>query len=279
MSKSFFISLLAGILLAFNATADNDRIVAQYDGKSLHKSEVTERLKFLLGGVLPDNKKDFDDLDPNTKQTIIQEMVQQKVLEDAVNKSQIKNSKLFQQQVEEAQKKAVLDVYLQNYIKRHMNESMIKVEYNNYVNTLKDSPEVKISHILVPTEEEAKKVLTEIKEGKSFDALAKQYSTDQSTKDRGGEIGYISKGQTFPTIEKAAYNLKVGEVSEPLKTQVGWHIIKVLDIKKQQIPSYDAIKPQLEQQTAYKLINEYMQKLIQEAKVKLFINKSDDQNK
>ena len=150
---------------------------------------------------------------------------------------------------------------------------ILDIEYN-----IKNNPEIKISHIVVPTEEDAKKILAEIKSGKTFEDLAKEYSTDKTTKDRGGEVGYISKGQAFPTIEKAAYKLKVGEVSDPIQTQAGWHIIKALDIKKQEIPSLDIAKPQLEQQVAYKVINDYMKKLIQDANVKIYPNTPDTKN-
>ncbi len=277
MSKKFLIIVLTCSLLSFVSYAE-DRVLAEYDGKTINKSEITERLKFLLGGQLPEGKKDFDDIDSNTKQAIIQEIVQQKIIEDNMASSKIKDSKIFQHQVEEAKKKAAIDVYLQNYAKRHINESMIKTEYSNYVNMLKNNPEVKISHIVLATEEEAKKILIEIKSGKAFEDVAKQYSTDKSTKDRGGEIGYITKGQAFPSIEKAAYKLNVGEVSEPVQTQVGWHILKVLDIKKQEIPTFDTIRAQLEQQTAYKVISDYMKKLIQDAKVKIYPNKTEIKN-
>ncbi len=276
MSIKFLLSLIVCCVLASSSFADDkDRVVAEYDGKSLYKSEVEARLKFIFGGSLPDNKKDFDDLDTNTKQAVIQEIVQQKVLEDDMNNSKIKNSKIFIQQVEDAKTKATLDVYLQNYIKRNINDSMIKAEYSNYVDMLKNNPEVKVSHILVGSKEEAEKILADLKAGQSFEDLAKKFSTDKSTSDRGGEIGYISKGQTFPDIEKAAYSLKAGGVSEPIQTQAGWHILKVLEIKKREIPTFDAIKAQIQQQVGYKIVNDHMKELIQDAKVKIFPNKPE----
>ena len=276
MSTKFLLSLVVCCVLASSSFADDkDRVVAQYDGKSLYKSEVETRLKFIFGGSLPDNKKDFDDLDTNTKQAVIQEMVQQKVLEDDMNNSKIKNSKVFMQQVEDAKAKATLDVYLQNYIKRNVNEGMIKAEYSNYVDMLKNNPEVKVSHILVSSKEEAEKVLADLKAGQSFDDLAKKFSVDKSTSERGGEIGYISKGQTFPDIEKAVYSMKVNEVSEPIQTQAGWHILKVLEIKKREIPTFDESKPQLQQQVGYKVVNDHMKELSKSANVKIFPNKPE----
>lgn len=276
MIIKFLLSIVVCCSVALSSfAADTDRVVAEYDGKPLYKSEVETRLKFIFGGSLPDNKKDFDDLEPNTKQAVIQEMVQQKVLEDDMNQSKIKDSKVFMQQVEDAKEKATLDVYLQNFIKRNISESMVKTEYNNYVDMLKNNPEIKISHILVGSKEDAEKVLADLKAGQSFEDLASKFSTDKSTKDRGGEIGYISKGQTFPDIEKAAYSLKVNDVSEPIQTQAGWHIIKVLEIKKRAIPTFEEAKAQVQQQVSYKIVSDHMRKIIQAANVKIFANKPE----
>ncbi|HHW01919.1 MAG TPA: peptidylprolyl isomerase [Thermoanaerobacterales bacterium] len=89
------------------------------------------------------------------------------------------------------------------------------------------SPEIRASHILVPTEDEANKVLAEIKAGKDFAELARKYSTDPGSKEKGGDLGYFGKGQMVPEFEKAAFALKPGQVSQPVKTQYGYHIIKV----------------------------------------------------
>lgn len=262
-------------MLTINAYAE-DRVVAKFDGKDLKKSEIEHKLRIVLGGYLPNNKSDFDDLDTNTKQRILQEIIQQKVLEDDLNRSKIKDSKLFQQQVEEAKKKVEIDLYMQNFVKRHINEGMIKAEYNNLVNALKNNPEIKLSHILVGSEEEAKKALADIKAGKSFAEEAKEVSTDKTTKERGGEIGYISKGQAFPEVEKTIYSLKAGEISEPVKSPAGWHVLKVDEIKQRIIPEFDKVKTEVEQQVGYKIVNEHLKELAKTANVQIFLNKKEE---
>ena len=138
MSIKFLLSLVVCCVLSSSSFADDkDRVVAEYDGKSLHKSEVENRLKFILGGSLPDNKKDFDDLDSNTKQAVIQEIVQQKVLEDDMKNSKIKDSKIFKQQVEDAKTKATLDVYLQNLIKRNISIFICKDYFFKWIKFIK----------------------------------------------------------------------------------------------------------------------------------------------
>lgn len=91
--------------------------------------------------------------------------------------------------------------------------------------------EVKASHILVDDEKTAKDVAAKVKAGEDFAELAKKYSTDTGTKEKGGELGFFARGQMLPEFEAAAFSMKKGEVSEPVQTQYGWHIIKVEDIK------------------------------------------------
>lgn len=93
-------------------------------------------------------------------------------------------------------------------------------------------PEIKASHILVKDEETAKKVKAELAQGKSFEDLAKEYSQDPGSKDKGGDLGYFKPGGMVKEFEDAAYKLKKDEISDPVKSQYGYHIIKVTDIKE-----------------------------------------------
>src|SRR5699024_6758581 len=89
--------------------------------------------------------------------------------------------------------------------------------------------EIKAQHILVPDEDTAKEVKKKLDDGEDFAKLAKEYSTDESNKDDGGKLGYFSVGEMDPAFEDAAYSMKKGEVSDPIQTQFGFHIIKVND--------------------------------------------------
>lgn len=89
------------------------------------------------------------------------------------------------------------------------------------------SPEIRASHILVETEEDAKMVLSELEQGKDFAELAKKYSTDEITSSNGGDLGYFGKGRMVPEFEEAAFKLKTGEISDIVKSEFGYHIIKV----------------------------------------------------
>ncbi|MFP3122196.1 peptidylprolyl isomerase PrsA [Ectobacillus funiculus] len=107
-------------------------------------------------------------------------------------------------------------------------------------------PEIRASHILVKDEDTAKKVEAELAAGKSFEDLAKQYSEDTASKENGGDLDYFGPGKMEAAFEEAAYKLKKGEISQPVKTSYGYHIIKVTDIKE--LKPYDEVKDDLKTQ-------------------------------
>ena len=90
--------------------------------------------------------------------------------------------------------------------------------------------EVRASHILVNTEQEANNLLSQIKGGKKFEKLAKKHSQCPSGK-KGGDLGFFTRGKMVPEFENAVFNMNVGQVSAPVKTQFGYHLIKVTDVK------------------------------------------------
>lgn len=157
-----------------------------------------------------------------------------KDFEDALKKNQMNPDQLKEQ----LRKNVLLDAYVKNI------ESGVKVSdkeakkyYENNKDKFKQPEKAKVSHIILRTGDKAKydnpekkinEVYEEIKNGKSFEEMAKKYSEDGSAQ-KGGSLGYIQKGKTVPAFEKVAFDTKVGEISEPFKTKFGYHILKVTD--------------------------------------------------
>jgi foldase protein PrsA len=139
-------------------------------------------------------------------------------------------------------------------------------------------PEIKASHILVKDEATAKKVKEELGQGKSFEELAKQYSEDTGSKEKGGDLGYFGPGKMVKEFEDAAYKMKKDEVSEPVKSQFGYHIIKVTDIKEPE-KSFDDSKADIKKDLVAKKMQdgEFMAKL-QEKELKKADVKVEDKD-
>ncbi|ALL11801.1 foldase [Bacillus thuringiensis] len=143
-------------------------------------------------------------------------------------------------------------------------------------------PEIRVSHILVSDETLAKDIKSKIDSGEDFGSLAKEFSQDIATKEKGGDIGYFKEGDMVQAFQDAARKLKVGEVSQPVKTEFGYHVIKLLDEKK--LPSFEQMKPQLQSELiSNKMdqakINAEIQKLLDKDNIKIGEEKLKDMYK
>src|SRR5829696_7345586 len=126
--------------------------------------------------------------------------------------------------------------------------------------------EVHARHILVETEDEAKASAAELKKGGDFAELAKKKSKDPGAAD-GGDLGFFTKDQMVPEFSAVAFTLEPGKISDPVKSQFGWHIIKVEEKRSRQAPGFDQVKGQIETYVTRKAQADYVAKLREAAKV------------
>lgn len=146
----------------------------------------------------------------------------------------------------------------------------VKEIYDQNKDSFATPEQVRASHILVETKEEAEKIEKELKEGADFAAIAKEKNQD-ATKDTGGDLNFFGRGEMDPAFEEAAFKLKKGEISGPVKTSFGYHIIKVTDHKEATNPTFEdkkeEIRGQLENQKVYQGSNAYIQELKDKATI------------
>jgi peptidyl-prolyl cis-trans isomerase C len=137
-------------------------------------------------------------------------------------------------------------------------EKEAKAIYDEKVKNLAPQEEVRARHILVKTEDEAKKVSEELRAGKDFDEVAKSHS--QGKDGESGDLGYFARGQMVKPFEDAAFALEKGKISDPVQTEYGWHVLKVEDKRNREPPSFDEVKDQI----TSSLINTKLQSTIQD---------------
>lgn len=179
------------------------------------------------------------------KKALLEELVNQKLIYIEAMENNINEEDKYKADFE----KLVENFTTQFAIQKLINSVAVTHEeledyYNNNQESFKSPEKVKASHILVDSEELAKEIQGKIAEGASFEDLAAEYSSCPS-KERGGDLGEFTKGQMVPEFEDAAFELSVGDISEPVKTQFGYHLIKVAHKSDSKTMEFEEVRSNL----------------------------------
>jgi parvulin-like peptidyl-prolyl isomerase len=237
--------LLSATLLSGAAYADSDKAVATFKGGEVKASEIMTQFKDVLNRDPNLKDKQFSELESKLQEALVKAYVNTKLLAIDAKNSGIESSKEFQEKFASMKEQILQQKVIEDYLKKTVTDSMIDAEYNKLVDSLKDKEEIKASHILVDSEEKAKEAKKKLSKGSKFEDVVKEFSKDESTKASGGVLGYFREGQMVPEFEKKAFSMKVGEISDPVKTQFGWHVIKVEDKRKVKAPSKEEAKQEV----------------------------------
>jgi peptidyl-prolyl cis-trans isomerase C len=184
----------------------------------------------------------------------------------AAEAKKMADSNEFKQKLAYARTKLLMETYLQSEAKAAVTDAELHKVYDEAIGQMKAEPEVHARHILVETEDEAKAVAAELKKGADFADLAKQKSKDPGASD-GGDLGWFTKDQMVPEFSEVAFKLEKGQLSDPVKSQFGWHVIKVEDKRTRQPPEFDKVKDQLENFVVRRQQSALITKLRAEGKV------------
>ncbi len=239
LATSFgFAIFLAPLASAQSTTAEplsgEDKTVATVNGYEIKTSEVRMAFDDVIG-QLPN-------MPPKLRFPFVVEfLIERHLLAQVASKDGIGDSDDYKRRLAAYQAKALRDSYLAQKITPSVSDAEIKAAYEKESAKVKQTERVRARHILVATEKEANDIEAKVKKGDKFEDLAKQYSLDGS-KDYGGDLGYFTAPEMVKEFSEAAFKLKVGEVSPPVKTDYGWHVIRMDDRKMGAAQPYDQVK-------------------------------------
>jgi peptidyl-prolyl cis-trans isomerase C len=205
------------------------------------------------------------------KRQFLEEIIKEELLFQEAMRTGIDREKDFLDKVDEFKRMTLVSTLLKDEIegKAVTDDKEIRDFYEKHSDTYKIGDQINAQHILVDTEEEAEEVLQKILKGEDFGELAKNFSKDHSTAVKGGDLGFFGKGRMVPEFEQAAFGLKVGEVSKPVKTKFGYHIIKVLEKKEGKQREFEEVKSiverRLKAERQKSLFDSYIQSLREKA--------------
>jgi peptidyl-prolyl cis-trans isomerase C len=203
---------------------------------------------------------------------VIRELILQQASKDGLDKSAELEEKL-----KDLKKRLVVESFLKKKVETEsqVSDTDLQKFYEANKDKFKTGEQIKASHILVKTEKEAKDILAQIKAGGNFEELAKKYSVDSSSA-KGGDLGWFGKGQMVPVFEKAAMSLKEGQVSDVVKSDFGFHIIKLTGKRPAGIRPLDEVKDQIKGAIMPTKQQEVFQKIKEELKKSAKITVKED---
>jgi len=238
---------------------DSDPVVARVNGVDIHESDITfaeEEIGGNMPSIPPEQKRDY----------LINYLVDVVVLSQAAEKQKLDDRPNVKHRLAFDRNRLLMEMLLQDAGKSALSDAAEHQVYDDAVKQAKSEQEVHARHILVPTEDEAKAILAQLKGGADFAALAKEKSKDPGAAE-GGDLGYFTKEQMVPEFAEVAFKLDKGQLSDPVKTQFGWHIIKVEDKRVKPTPAFEQVKPQIDNYVAHRAQAELVEKLRKSATV------------
>jgi peptidyl-prolyl cis-trans isomerase C len=244
--------------------AQQDPVVARVNGTELHRSEVLAARQMLPAQV---QQIPFDQVYPQ----LLDSLVTNLLAAQAGRKQKLADDPEVKKRLQWAQDQIIEEVYLGRYIRSAMTDDKIKARYDQFVKDQKPQDQVNAKHILVKTEDEAKAVITDLKGGGDFAAIAKEKSNDPGTKATGGDLGWFTKDEMVPEFAEAAFKLQKGQYTEtPVKTQFGYHVIMLVDRRTAPPPTMEEARPQVVALLQRELIEQKVKELRTSAKIETF---------
>jgi peptidyl-prolyl cis-trans isomerase C len=248
--------LLAGLPVR---AEEANPVLAKVNGAEIRQSDVA-LAEEELGPSLAQ-------MDPATKkENVLAFLIDMKIVSKEAEDKKIADRDDFKTRLAFARNRLLMDNLLAVEGKAATTDENMKKVYEDAAKQITGEQEVHARHILVETEDQAKKVAEDLKKGADFAELAKKESKDPGASD-GGDLGFFTKDQMVPEFSAVAFALEPGKISDPVKTQFGWHVIKVEEKRTRKAPDFEQVKPQIETYVVRKAQADYVAKLRTAAKV------------
>jgi len=266
--------IAAGLVLVLTggpARADDvDPVVAKVNGTEIHQSDlaVAEEEAGQLPPMSPNAKKDY----------LVQFVTDMILMSQAAEAKKMGDTLEFKRKLAFNREKLLMEQLLQKAGKEALTDKAMHDVYDEAAKQMGQEQEVHARHILIraaagddkaskEAEDKIKAIIVRLKKGEDFAKVASEATEDPSGKANGGDLGYFSKEQMVPEFSDTAFKLDKGQISEPVKTQFGWHVIKVEDKRVKPVPPFDEVKPQIENYVQRKAQAEMVTSLRASAKI------------
>jgi peptidyl-prolyl cis-trans isomerase C len=270
------IAIAAVVCLAASHTAfsqekkadpKNDKVAARVNGIEIKVSDV-KALENALPPQIKSQAKDKEKLFALLRD----QLIDIKLVTEEAKKAKLENDPEVQTAIEKAKEQIIVQAYLAKKLQAEITDQAVQKAYDEEIKNMpKDATETKARHILVKDEKTATDIIKKLESGADFMKLARDFSIDKGSAQNGGDIGYFQKDEMVPEFAEAAFALKTGEYTKkPVKTQFGYHIIKVDDRRKVKPKKLEEEADRIKSQLAEKAMGDLVQSLRGPAKIERF---------
>ena len=261
-------SLGASLALAQSTTppastdTKSDPVVAVVNGKTLKRSDVVASAQTLPAQY----RNQVDQFFPQ----LVDRLIDITLMVDEGRRQNLQDDPEVKTIVARYEDEAIRQVLVRRFLAGKLSDEMLKKRYEAEVAKVPATDELRASHILVKTEDEAKAIIKQLDGGADFAKLAKEKSTDASAAS-GGDLGYFAEGDMVPEFYAAAVKLKRGEYTKTaVKTQFGWHVIELTDRRVKAAPKFEEVKDQVKDQVTQELVTAWLADMHKGAKIQKF---------
>ena len=238
-------------------------VVAKVVGQPIYQREVTAAFR-----ALPPRARRAGL--PRHYNNLLENLVVSKMLTIYGRRLKLEESQIVKRQLKRAEDTLVRDAYLGDLVRKQMTDEALKKEYRTLAKKNKGLDEIRARHILVQTQKKAKKLIKLVNTGQNFAELAKKNSVGRTAR-RGGDLGWFARGEMTKPVSDAAFKLKVGQVTKnPIKSDFGWHVIKLEEKRKRKIPPFDKVRAMIQARVGQRLSSEIVTELMRQTKVERF---------
>jgi len=253
-------SLALASLLASASTGAFAQNVAIVNGKAVPKTRLDALATQIERAGRP--------VTPEMQGQLRDEVIAREIFMQEADKQGLAQTDDFRNQMELARQSILIRELFSDFQKKNpVTDAEMKAEYDKFV-AANSGKEYKARHILVEKEDQAKAILASLKKGGKFEDIAKKQSKDPGSGANGGDLDWANPEGYVPEFSQALVKLNKGQtVDAPVKTQFGWHIIRLDDVRTPQLPPFDQVKPQLQQQMVQQKLGKYQEELRAKAKI------------
>jgi len=267
MNFKTLIHVVAAITLTCSAVAAHAQtgpVLMTINGGKIYTSQVNEMVSMAVANGAKDT--------PELRQSLLNDLAIREVITQDIKKTGLLNKDNNALKLKLAQQNTMLDLWYGEYFKTHpVTEADVKVEYERQLASSKEpqnSKQYEVAQIMVASEAEANEIIKQIKGGAKFEALAKEKSLEKVSGAQGGVVGWVFPSQLTPPINDIIVNLGKGNISQsPIKTNNGWHVIKLDDVRPFVMPPFDQVKNNIAQELVQQRRQQAINTLLKDAKV------------